>query len=380
MVSNYAEALRLWHGKPYYSLNQYLQEHFGEKIYKIALDGGFTCPNRDGTLGNRGCIFCSAGGSGDFSGARLSNPYRAEPDEARPPAGHVLRDARMGNPYRAEIFPDIHLQLEAGKNLLSEKYTGRRFIAYFQAFTNTYAPVEHLEKIYMSALSHPETAVLSIATRPDCLSPDIIGLLKRLNNIKPVWIELGLQTIHEDTARFIRRGYSLDVFTDALCRLKEAGIDTIVHTILGLPGESEDDILETHRFLAQQPIQGIKLQLLHVLRGTDLDTLYHRHPFHILTLEEYTDLIIRCIEILPPEMVIHRITGDGPKNLLTAPLWSGQKKQVLNTIHHTFKTRATWDGYTRPFRTLAAGQERNIYDCRSIHFIQINDSLYFECL
>ena len=368
MVSNYAEALRLWHGKPYYSLNQYLQEHFGEKIYKIALDGGFTCPNRDGTLGNRGCIFCSAGGSGDFSGARLSNPYRAEPDEARPPAGHVLRDARlgnpyraeldearppvghvlrdarMGNPYRAEIFPDIHLQLEAGKNLLSEKYTGRRFIAYFQAFTNTYAPVEHLEKIYMSALSHPETAVLSIATRPDCLSPDIIGLLKRLNNIKPVWIELGLQTIHEDTARFIRRGYSLDVFTDALCRLKEAGIDTIVHTILGLPGESEDDILETHRFLAQQPIQGIKLQLLHVLRGTDLDTLYHRHPFHILTLEEYTDLIIRCIEILPPEMVIHRITGDGPKNLLTAPLWSGQKKQVLNTIHHTFKTRATWQG------------------------------------
>lgn len=342
MVSNYAEALRLWHGKPYYSLNQYLQEHFGEKIYKIALDGGFTCPNRDGTLGNRGCIFCSAGGSGDFSGARLSNPYRAEPDEARPPVGHVLRDARMGNPYRTENFPDIHLQLEAGKNLLSEKYTGRRFIAYFQAFTNTYAPVEHLEKIYMSALSHPETAVLSIATRPDCLSPDIIGLLKRLNNIKPVWIELGLQTIHEDTARFIRRGYSLDVFTDALCRLKEAGIDTIVHTILGLPGESEDDILETHRFLAQQPIQGIKLQLLHVLRGTDLDTLYHRHPFHILTLEEYTDLIIRCIEILPPEMVIHRITGDGPKNLLTAPLWSGQKKQVLNTIHHTFKTRATW--------------------------------------
>ena len=366
MVANYAEALRLWHGKPYYSLNQYLQEHFGEKIYKIALDGGFTCPNRDGTLGNRGCIFCSAGGSGDFSGARLSNPYRAEPDEARPPEGHVLRDARMGNPYRTEpdearppeghvlrdkdiplsgeIFSDIRLQLEAGKNLLSEKYTGRRFIAYFQAFTNTYAPVEHLEKIYMSALSHPETAVLSVATRPDCLSPDIIGLLKRLNNIKPVWIELGLQTIHEDTARFIRRGYSLDVFTDALCRLKEAGIDTIVHTILGLPGESEDDILETHRFLAQQPIQGIKLQLLHVLRGTDLDTLYHRHPFHVLTLEEYTDLIIRCIEILPPEMVIHRITGDGPKNLLTAPLWSGQKKQVLNTIHHTFKTRATWQG------------------------------------
>lgn len=354
MVSNYADALRLWHGKPYYSLNQYLQEHFGEKIYKIALDGGFTCPNRDGTLGNRGCIFCSAGGSGDFSGARLSIPYRAEPDEARPLVGHLFRDARMGNPYGAQpdgarpaeghVLADIRLQLEAGKNLLSKKYTGRRFIAYFQAFTNTYAPVEHLEKIYMSALSHPDTAVLSIATRPDCLSPDIVGLLKRLNTIKPVWIELGLQTIHEDTARFIRRGYTLDVFTDALFRLNEAGIDTIVHTILGLPGESEDDILETHRFLAQQPIQGIKLQLLHVLRGTDLDVLYRRRPFHILAQKEYADLIIRCIEILPPKMVIHRITGDGPKNILTAPLWSSHKKQVLNTIHHTFKTRATWQG------------------------------------
>ena len=330
MVSNYAEALRLWHGKPYYSLSQYLQEHFGEKIYKIALDGGFTCPNRDGTLGNRGCIFCSAGGSGDFSGARLSKPYRTQLDEVRPPEGHLSEN--------------ICSQLEAGKNLLSKKYTGRRFIAYFQAFTNTYSPMEHLEKLYMSALSYPETAILSIATRPDCHSPDIIELLKRLNRIKPVWIELGLQTIHEDTARFIRRGYTLDVFTDALCRLNEAGIDTIVHTILGLPGDSEDDILETHRFLAQQPIQGIKLQLLHILRGTDLDVLYRRHPFHILTQEEYADLIIRCIEILPPKMVIHRITGDGPKNILTAPLWSSHKKQVLNTIHHTFKTRATWQG------------------------------------
>ena len=346
MISSYTEALRQWHGKPYYSLNQYLKEQFGEKIYKVALDGGFTCPNRDGTLGNRGCIFCSAGGSGDFSGARLS--------------GESLRTQ--------DTLPDIRRQLEAGKGLLSEKYTGRRFIAYFQAFTNTYAPVERLEKLYMSAISHPETAVLSIATRPDCLSPDVIGLLKRLNTIKPVWIELGLQTIHEDTARFIRRGYALDVFTDALARLKEAGIDIIVHTILGLPGESENDILETHRFLARQPIQGIKLQLLHVLRGTDLDAFYHAHPFHILTLEEYTHLIIRCIEILPPKMVIHRMTGDGPKQLLTAPLWSGHKKHVLNTIHHTFKTCETWQGrmYT-PLSDTAAGQERNIYDCRAIH-------------
>jgi len=322
MISSYSEALQQWHGKPYFSLNQYLQEKFGEKIYKIALDGGFSCPNRDGNLGNRGCIFCSAGGSGDFSGASIFQNV----------------------PPSRDFLPDIRLQLEAGKQLLSEKYVGQRFIAYFQAFTNTYGPVEYLEKLYMSAICHPETAVLSIATRPDCLSQDVIELLKRINKIKPVWVELGLQTIHEDTARFIRRGYSLDIFTDALGRLREAGIETIVHTILGLPGESEYDILETHHFLAQQPIQGIKLQLLHVLRGTDLDTIYHTQPFHILTLEEYTDLVIRCIEILPPEMVIHRITGDGPKDLLTAPLWSGHKKQVLNTIHHTFKTQATWQG------------------------------------
>ena len=297
MVSSYREALNQWHGKPYYSLNHHLKERFGQKVFKIALDGGFTCPNRDGTLGERGCIFCSEGGSGDFSVKELP-----------------------------------------------KKLTGHPFIAYFQAFTNTYAPVARLEKLYMAAISHPETAVLSIATRPDCLSPEVIELLARLNEIKPVWVELGLQTMHEDTACFIRRGYALDVFTKTLDRLQNAGIETIVHTILGLPGESGEDILETHRFLARQPVQGIKLQLLHVLRGTDLDILYHRQPFHILTLEEYADLAIRCIEVLPPEMVIHRITGDGPKQLLTAPLWSGHKKQVLNTIHHTFKTRATWQG------------------------------------
>ena len=297
MVSSYREALNQWHGKPYYSLNHHLKERFGQKVFKIDLDGGFTCPNRDGTLGERGCIFCSEGGSGDFSVKELP-----------------------------------------------KKLTGHPFIAYFQAFTNTYAPVARLEKLYMAAISHPETVVLSIAPRPDCLSPEVIELLARLNEIKPVWVELGLQTMHEDTACFIRRGYALDVFTKTLDRLQNAGIETIVHTILGLPGESGEDILETHRFLARQPVQGIKLQLLHVLRGTDLDILYHRQPFHILTLEEYADLVIRCIEVLPPEMVIHRITGDGPKQLLTAPLWSGHKKQVLNTIHHTFKTRATWQG------------------------------------
>lgn len=297
MITSYSEAIQHWKGKPYYSLNVRLLEKFGIKLRKVALNGGFTCPNRDGTLGTKGCIFCSEGGSGDFAADTLLPPQE---DTA--------------------------------------------FIAYFQSFTNTYGSVHELERCYMNVLNHPNVAALSIGTRPDCLPDDIIGLLERLNRIKPIWIELGLQTMHEPTARFIRRGYPLDVFTDSLQKLQQAGIETIVHTILGLPGESVDDILETHRFLAQQPIQGIKLQLLHILKGTDLDELYKIHPFHVLSLEEYTDLIIRCIELLPPDMVIHRITGDGPKQLLTAPLWSGYKKQVLNRIHHEFKVRNTWQG------------------------------------
>ena len=295
MITSYSEAIQHWKGKPYYSLNVLLLEKFGIKLRKVALNGGFTCPNRDGTLGTKGCIFCSEGGSGDFAADTLPPPQE---DTA--------------------------------------------FIAYFQSFTNTYGSVHELERCYMNVLNHPNVAALSIGTRPDCLPDDIIGLLERLNRIKPIWIELGLQTMHEPTARFIRRGYPLDVFTDSLQKLQQAGIETIVHTILGLPGESVDDILETHRFLAQQPIQGIKLQLLHILKGTDLDELYKIDPFHVLSLEEYTDLIIRCIELLPPDMVIHRITGDGPKQLLTAPLWSGYKKQVLNRIHHEFKVRNTW--------------------------------------
>ena len=297
MITTYNEAIQEWKGKPYHSLNAFLLERFGEKIHKNALNGGFTCPNRDGTLDTRGCIFCSAEGSGDFA---------------------------------IDQLPEVS--------------NGSPFIAYFQSFTNTYGSLDRLESCYMAAINHPEVAVVSIATRPDCLSPEVVELLHRLNQIKPIWIELGLQTIHENTADFIRRGYSLDVFTDAVSRLQEAGIETIIHTILGLPGESAEDILETHRFLAHQPIQGIKLQLLHVLKGTDLDDIYQTNPFHILTLEEYTDLIIRCIELLPPDMVIHRITGDGPKHLLTAPLWSGYKKRVLNTIHHEFKVRDTWQG------------------------------------
>ena len=311
MPASYEEALKLWNGKPYLSLNCYLQQTFGEKIYKIALDGGFTCPNRDGTLDSRGCIFCSAGGSGDFAG-----------------------DRRMS----------ISDQIESGKQLLSGKRTGQRFIAYFQAFTNTYAPVEHLRSLYVEAALHPDIAALSIATRPDCLPPEVLRLLLEIQQIKPVWVELGLQTIHKATAARIRRGYALDVFTDAAARLHTAGIPVIVHTILGLPGETTEDILETHRLIAKLPVDGIKLQLLHVLKQTDLGRLYEKTPFKILTPDEYVDLVIRCIEVLPPNMVIHRITGDGPKDLLIAPEWSTHKKQVLNKIHHEFKNRRTWQG------------------------------------
>lgn len=317
MAENYSQALCQWQGRPYYSLNQHLKETFGEKIYKIALNGGFTCPNRDGTLDSRGCIFCSAGGSGDFAGDRF---------------------------LTAAAKADITAQLNAGRALLCQKNNGSRFIAYFQAFTNTYAPAETLRHRYSEAMNHPQVSALSIATRPDCLPDETIELLREISRIKPVWIELGLQTIHEDTARQIRRGYSLNTFTTAVKKLQAAGITTIVHTILGLPGESPEDMLETHRFLAEQPIQGIKLQLLHILKNTDLAALYAKEGFQTLTLEAYADLVIRCIEVLPPDMVIHRITGDGPKELLIAPLWSGHKKLVLNTIHHEFKKRGTWQG------------------------------------
>ena len=305
MITSHNEAIKYWNGKPYYSLNTHLQERFGQKIHKIALDGGFTCPNRDGTLDTRGCIFCSAGGSGDFAVDRL---------------------------------PEIT--------------DGSPFIAYFQSFTNTYGSLEKLEACYRTAIEHPDTAVLSIATRPDCLPDEVIELLKNLNQIKPVWVELGLQTIHESTARFIRRGYSLDVFTDAVKRLHDAGIEVIVHTILGLPGETLDDMIETHRFLSNQPLQGVKLQLLHILKGTDLNIIYEHDPFPVFSKEGYIDALIRCIEVLSPDFVLHRITGDGPKHLLTAPLWSGYKKQVLNDIHHEFKLRNSWQGKNYERKTL----------------------------
>lgn len=300
-----------WDEKPYHSLDYELKKRFGEKIYKLSLNGGMTCPNRDGKAGSRGCIFCSEGGSGDFAGNACQS---------------------------------VTEQMNSQKALLSKKRPVRKYIAYFQAYTNTYAPVEYLEKIFMEAISHPEVVVLSIATRPDCLGEDVLNLLERLNSIKPVWVELGLQTIHEKTASFIRRGYRLSCFEEAVKNLRSRNLEVIVHTILGLPGENEKMVLETMEYLNHQDIQGIKLQLLHVLKQTDLGTYYEEHPFHILSMEEYLSLLIRCLEILSPDLVIHRLTGDGPKDLLIAPLWSSAKRTVLNTLHQQLKAEHTWQG------------------------------------
>lgn len=300
----------------YYSLNDYLKETYGEKIYKIAIDAGLTCPNRDGKIDTQGCIFCSVGGSGDFAVSRKN-------------------------------YPTISEQIEAGIGLFSDKKVGSRFIAYFQAYTNTYGPVEYLEEIFSKALSHPSIAGISIATRPDCLGNDVMKLLvalkERYEN-KFIWVELGLQTIHEDTALYIRRGYSLSVFEEALTTLNLLGVPTIIHVILGLPGENKERILETIDYLAQKNIFGIKLQLLHILKGTDLAKDYEKNLFSVYTKEEYIDLVIDCIEHLPQDVVLHRVTGDGPKNLLIAPLWSGNKKEVLNSLHHRFKERGAYQG------------------------------------
>ena len=286
----------------YRTFNQEMVKRFGCKVYKIALDGGFTCPNRDGTLDTRGCIFCSGRGSGDFA-------------------------------FGGE---EIEKQLEYAMALVSEKNKGGKFVAYFQNFTSTYAPTERLRELYEKAMAHPKVVALSVGTRPDCLPDDVIQLLKELNRVKPVWVELGLQTIHEKTAEYIRRGYTLDVYDDTVRRLKAAGLEVITHMIIGLPGETRSDIVETARYIGEHGADGIKLQLLHVLKGTDLARDYEAGKFTLPTLEEYIDILIECIRAIPESMVIHRITGDGAKRDLIAPMWSADKKRVLNTINRTF--------------------------------------------
>lgn len=324
--------------RPYHSLNDEMKMRFGTKVYKLALDGGMTCPNRDGTLGTRGCIFCSAGGSGDFA-APLFPLDAAFLDR-------TIAPARFPKTVSSRL---VYRQIQQAAARVCQKLgsSPRAYIAYFQSYTNTYAPVPYLRSLFTAAISHPDVKVLSIATRPDCLSEEVLELCSQLNRIKPVWLELGLQTIHEKTALQIRRGYSLSCFEDALKRLRRRNLETIVHVILGLPGENRLEMLETINYLASQDIQGIKLQLLHILRGTDLALEYQNHPFPVLSMEEYVDLVIDCIALLPPEVVIHRITGDGPKSLLIAPLWSANKRLVLNTITRRLKKQGITQGCRR---------------------------------
>ena len=303
--------MKQWGEKRYYSLDYYIKETYGEKLYKLSLDGGMTCPNRDGSIDNRGCIFCSAGGSGDFAG-----------------------DRRLS----------IREQISEAKHLVSRKHTGSSYIAYFQAYTNTYAPVDYLEKIFTEAISEPDIRILSIATRPDCLSYEVLELLSRLNQIKPLWVELGLQTMHKKSADFIRRGYDLDVFEKAVYDLKNIGITVITHVILCLPDENTTMMLETISYLNELPIDGIKLQLLHILKGTDLANVYEANPFSLPNLEEYVELLGQIISHLREDIVIHRLTGDGPKSLLIAPLWTGNKRLVLNHIQKYLKDADIWQG------------------------------------
>lgn len=280
------------------TLSQHYKETFGCKVYKLSLDGGFTCPNRDGTLGTGGCIFCT--GSGEF----------------------------------AEGGPDpIPVQLERAKSRVRDKNKNGKYMAYFQAFTNTYAPVEQLRRLYYAAIAPEEIVGLSIGTRPDCLGEEVVALLGEINAIKPVSVELGLQTIHETTARYLRRGYEGPVYYDAVRRLKAAGIDVVTHIILGLPGETEEMMLETTRAAVAAGTDGVKFHLLHVLRGTDLAGDYEEGKFSCLTLEEYGELLKKCVDLLPDSVVVHRITGDGAKKDLIAPLWSADKKRVLNYLY-----------------------------------------------
>ena len=300
-----------WGDKRYHSLDYHFKTTFGEKVYRLSLNGGMTCPNRDGYISTGGCIFCSAGGSGDFA---------------------------------ATPTLSITEQIEEAKLRVAGKTKCTKYLAYFQAYTNTYAPVDYLRKIFTEAIGHPDIVALSIATRCDCLPKDILDLLEELNQIKPVWVELGLQTIHSKTLEFIRSGFTLEQFDTAVTNLHNRGIKVITHLILGLPGESKDDMLSSLAHVANLPVSGLKLQLLHVLRGTELANYYEANPFWTFSLEEYCDFIVDCIEVLPAEIVLHRLTGDGPRKLLIAPLWSTDKKRVLNTISKRLAERDTWQG------------------------------------
>lgn len=297
--------------KRYQSFNQAMQMMYGHKVYKISLDGGMTCPNRDGTIGTGGCIFCD-GGSGAYAQKQM----------------HSLSE-----------------QLDAAKARIQKKAGNNcAYMAYFQSYTNTYAPVEYLRELFMPVLEREDICGISIATRPDCLSLPVLDLLQEMQQIKPVFVELGLQTIHARTAEYIRRGYPLEVYDHAMKELQRIGVHTVVHMILGLPEESKADILETAAYIAVSGAEGIKLQLLHVLEGTDLAAEYRNGKFEMLDIQTYIEILGECIQLLPPQMIIHRLTGDGEKSKLIAPLWSADKKKVLNTIAAEFERRDILQG------------------------------------
>ena len=307
----------MWGDKPYHSLDYELKRQFGQKIYKVSLDGGMSCPNRDGTVGTGGCTFCSQGGSGEFAVGRNG-------------------------------YPDVWEQIEQAKTRVHRKISGEgKYIAYFQSYTNTYAPVDYLRTLFERAITHPDIVALSVGTRPDCLGDEVVALLKELNRQKPVWVELGLQTIHEKTAERIHRGYRLEVFEDAYRRLKEAGLTVVVHVILGLPGETKEEMLETVDYLGKIPVDGIKLQLLHILKGSQMAAEYEKNPFSLMELEEYLDLILTCVARLPQSVVIHRLSGDGAKALLIGPAWSANKKLVLNRMMQKFRENGIFQGCQR---------------------------------
>lgn len=298
----------MWNGKRYHSFDYACKKRFGTKLYKLSLNAGFSCPNRDGTLDTRGCIFCSAGGSGDFA---------------------------------ADKALSITGQIAQAKQLVAAKNPSGRYIAYFQAYTNTYAPISTLERVFFEAAGHPDIVSLAIATRPDCLGAEVLSLLARLNAVKPVTVELGLQTIHEKSAEFIRRGYPLHVYDSAVCSLAAVGVDIVTHLILGLPYETKEDMLASVRYVCSLPLSGIKLSLLHVLKDTDLAAHYaaHQKAYALMDFDAYLDALLSCLSVIPEDIVVHRLTGDGPKKLLIAPKWSANKKFVLNSIEKEMKRR-----------------------------------------
>ncbi|MGI6412159.1 MAG: TIGR01212 family radical SAM protein [Syntrophomonadaceae bacterium] len=301
----------LWDGKRYHSLNYHLRKKFGQKVFKLPVDAGFTCPNRDGTLSRGGCLFCSPRGSGDFAGTRNQPIYR---------------------------------QLAELKKIMHKKWPEGKYIAYFQAFTNTYAPVGKLRELYETAINEPGVVGIAIATRPDCLPPEVLELLEEINERTYLWVEIGLQTVHSQTAKRLNLQYDFNSFLNALDNLQSRHIETCTHIILGLPGENRDDMLETALKVAALPIQGIKIHLLHLMKNTPLEAYYKNKPFPLLTREEYIGLVVDILEILPPEMVVHRLTGDSPRDLLIGPAWSLIKWEVLNGIDRSLIERDTWQG------------------------------------